>query len=152
MPKINSMKHHINLEDNIFVLNIRLRMIHDTLILDTDAELFLAKTLDDMGFIDSNLTTLFARLQENLKLIGRSDLFLNLSGTEQQFREVIHEFSRGEGNISALRYPELQERALLWASHSQKRQHAIEKLITESKQQDTEQLVGQNELQELLSH
>jgi hypothetical protein len=126
-------------------------MIHDTLILDTDAELFLAKTLDDLGFIDSNLTTLFARLQENLKLIGRGELFINLAGTEQQFREVLHEFSRGEGNISVLRYPELQERTLLWASHSQKRQHSIEKLITESEQQDTELLVGQNELQELLS-
>jgi hypothetical protein len=151
MPKIKGMKNHINLEDNIFVLNIRLRMVHDTLILDTDEELFLTKTMDDLGFIDSNLSTLLARLQENLKFVGRSELFVNLAGTEQQFREVLHDFCHGKGNLSALRYPELQERALLWSSHSHKRQEAIEKLITDSKQQDAELLVGQNELQELLS-
>jgi hypothetical protein len=49
------MHKHINFEDNIFVLNTRIRMIRDSLILDTDPELFLEKTVDDTNFIDLTL-------------------------------------------------------------------------------------------------
>jgi len=145
------MKRHINLADNIFVLSIRIRMIHDTLILDTDAELFLVKTLDDLDFIDSGLSALLVKLQENSKLIERVEQFYNLAETEQQFNEVLHELGRGEGNISAIQYPELRERLVPLTSHSRERQSSIEEMIVDSKHQTMEPVVGRDELQELLS-
>lgn len=147
----HTMKRHINLADNIFVLNIRIRMIHDTLILDTDAELFLVKTLDDLDFIDTGLSTILLNLQENSKLIERVEQFYNLAETEQQFCEVLHVLGRGEGNISAIQYPELRERITPLTNHSKERQNSIEGLIVDSKQQILEPVVSRDEMQELLS-
>ena len=146
------MNKHVNFEDNIFILNIRIRMIQDLLILDTDAELFLDKTLDDLDFINSTLTSLLLTLKENYRLIERDGQFYNLAETERQFCEALSELDRGEGNISAIHYPELRERIGMLTARSQGRQRAIEDLIIETKHSAMEPVVSHSELQELLSH
>ena len=151
MPKIRRMNKHINFEDNIFVLNLRIRMIQDLLILDTDTELFLQKTLDDLDFINSSLKTLLSNLKENYRLIERDEQFHNLAETERQFCEVLSEMDHGEGNLSALQYPELRERIVLILSNSQDRQNSIKGLIIEAKHLTLEPVVGYDELHELLS-
>jgi len=151
VPKINSMNKHTNYEDNIFVLNIRIRMIRDLLILDTDAELFLNKTLDDLDFIDASLSILLVNLKENYRLIERDEQFHNLIDTERQFCEVLNDIEQGEGTISALQYPELHERTALLKIRSQERQHSVTDLITEAKHLVLEPVVSHDELHELLS-
>ena len=151
MPKIRRVNKHINFEDNIFVLNLRIRMIQDLLILDTDAELFLQKTLDDLDFINSSLKTLLSNLRENYRLIERDEQFHNLAETERQFCEVLSEMDHGEGNLSALQYPELRERIVIILSNSQDRQNSIKDLIIEAKHLTLEPVVGYDELHELLS-
>ena len=126
-------------------------MIQDLLILDTDTELFLNKTLDDIDFINSSLYTLLSNLKENFRLIERDEQFHNLLETEHQYCEVLNEIDHGEGNISALHYPELQERVNLLLTKSQERQNSIKDLIVESKHLTLEPVVGYDELHELLS-
>ena len=145
------MNKHINFEDNIFVLNIRIRMIQDLLILDTDAELFLGKTLEDLDFIHSSLRVLLLSLKENYRLIERDEQFYNLSETERQFCEVLNELDHGEGNISVRNYPELRERIIQLLSQSQDRQNSIKELLVEAKHLSLEPVVGYDELHELLS-
>ena len=145
------MNKHINFEDNIFVLNIRIRMIQDLLVLDTDAELFLNKTLDDLTFINSSLGILFVSLKENSRLIGRDEQFHNLAETERQFCEVVHELDHGEGNISALHYPELRDRIGLLVNQSQDRQNSIKEMLMEAEHLALEPVVSYDELHELLS-
>jgi hypothetical protein len=142
---------HINFEDNIFVLNLRIRMIQDLLVLDTDTELFLQKTLDDLDFINSSLNTLLFNLKENYRLIERDEQFHNLAETERQFCEILNEMDHGEGNISALHYPELRERISIFLNTSQDRQNSIKDLIVEAKHLPLEPVVGYDELHELLS-
>ncbi|GHV86704.1 hypothetical protein AGMMS50230_23120 [Spirochaetia bacterium] len=144
------MNQHINFEDNIFILNIRIRMIQDLLILDTDADIFLSKTMDDLDFVNGSLSSLLLNLKENFRLIDRDEQFHNLLETERQFREVLGELDRGEGNISAIRYPELRERIELFEGQSRDRQHSIEDLITETKHFTMEPVVSRDELHELL--
>ncbi|MCL1815070.1 MAG: hypothetical protein FWG27_04545 [Treponema sp.] len=151
MPRIKDMNKHTNFEDNIFILNIRIRMIQDLLILDTDAELFLNKTLDDLDFIDSTLNILFANLKDNYRLIERDKQFHNLVETERQFCEVLNELEEGEGNISALQHPHLRERIVYLVNHSLDRQHSLKDLIADGKQLTMEPVVGYDELHELLS-
>jgi hypothetical protein len=146
------MNKYINFEDNIFILNIRIRMIQDLLILDTDTDLFLNKTLDDLDFINSSLASLLMSLKENLRLIERDEQFHNLTGTEQLFCEVLNELDHGEGNISGLHYPELRDRVGFLQSRSLDRQRSIENLIIEAKNMTLEPVVGYDELHELLSH
>ena len=145
------MNKHINFEDNIFVLNLQIRMIQDLLILDTDAELFLQKTLNDLDFTNSSLNTLLANLKENHRLIERDEQFYNLLETERQFYDALDEMAHGEGNISAIRYPVLHERLELLSERSQDRQNIIKNLIVESKHLTFEPVVSYDELHELLS-
>ena len=152
MPKIKGMNKHTNFEDNIFVLNIQIRMIQDLLILDTDPELFLNKTMDDLDFINSTLNTLLSNLKENFRLIERDKQFYNLTETERQFCEVLNELENGDGNISAVQYPDLRERIGSLSDSSQNRQSSIKELIVNAKGLVTEPVVGYDELNELLSH
>ena len=126
-------------------------MTQDLLILDTDTELFLHKTLDDLDFINSSLNVLLSHLKENFRLIERDEQFHNLLETERQFCEVLSEIDHGEGNISAIKYPELQERINLQLANSQDRQNSIKDLIVETKHTSLEPVVGYDELHELLS-
>jgi hypothetical protein len=126
-------------------------MIQDLLILDTDADLFLNKTMDDLDFINLTLASLLMSLKENLRLIERDEQFHNLAETERQFCEILNELDHGEGNISGLQYPELQERIGFLINRSQDRQHSIENMITEAKNMTLEPVVGYDELHELLS-
>ena len=126
-------------------------MIQDLLILDTDADLFLAKTLEDMDFINSALTKLLETLKENFRLIERDEQFHNLAETERQFREVLGELDNGEGAISALQYPELRERIGILEARSRDRERAITELSGETKNPALEPVVGYDELHELLS-
>lgn len=126
-------------------------MIQDLLILDTDADLFLNKTLDDLSFIHSSLGILLSSLKENFRLIERDEQFHNLAETERQFCEVVSELDHGEGNISVLHYPELRERIAPLLSQSQDRQNSIKELLAEAKHLVMEPVVGYDELHELLS-
>ena len=143
------MSKYVNFEDNIFVLNIRIRMIKDMLVLNTDAELFLNKTMDDLDFINICLSTLLAKLKENIRFIERDEQFHNLANTEQQFCEMLKELDRGKGNISANHNPQLREQIILLLSHSQTRQNTIKELVADSKHIIQEPVVGHDELQEL---
>jgi ElaB/YqjD/DUF883 family membrane-anchored ribosome-binding protein len=126
-------------------------MIQDLLILDTAADLFLNKTLEDIDFINTSLANLLSNLKENFRLIDRDEQFHNLADTERQFCEVLNEMDQGEGNISGIQYPELRDRVEFLLNRSRERQHAIEDLIVEAKQLTLEPVVGYDELHELLS-
>jgi hypothetical protein len=127
-------------------------MIQDLLILDTDAELFLAKTMDDLDFINSSMASLLLNLKENFRLIERDEQFHNLVDTESQFCEILNELDHGEGSISGLQYPELRERVGFLISRSQERQRSIDELIIEAKNLTLEPVVSYDDLHELLSH
>ena len=145
------MNKHINFEDNIFVLNLRIRMIQDLLILDTDPGLFLHKTMDDLDFINSCLNVLLSNLRENNRLIERSEEFHNLAETDLQFCEALKEMDRSGKNISVIKYPELQKQLNVLLTASQDRLNSIKDLIGEAKQLTMEPVVGYDELNELLS-
>jgi hypothetical protein len=126
-------------------------MIQDLLILDTDPDIFLNKTMEDLDFINTSLATLLAALKESFRLIERDEQFHNLEETERIFREVLSDADHGEGNISGLQYPELREKAAVLTSQSQERQRSIAELIVETKHLSLEPVVGYEELHELLS-
>ena len=126
-------------------------MIRDLLILDTDAALFLDKTMDDLVFIHNCLDSLFSSLKENKRLIERDEQFHNLAQTEQQLNEVLMEIEQGERNISARHYPELREQIGFLLSQCHERQHSIQDLLVNSQNPVPEPVVSHDELYELLN-
>jgi hypothetical protein len=112
--------------DNIFILNTRVRTIRDLLILDSDPELFLEKTIDDIDFIDHTLELLLENLISNERLLDRNDAFDNLFDLEREFSQVLSDFFNGEGNISAAQFPMVREKLHLMRDRSQERRKTID--------------------------
>lgn len=145
-----AMNKRINFEDNIFILNGRIRMIRDLLVLDTDPDLFLEKTIEDIDFIDKTLEALLENLSENKRLLERDVEFDNLSDLEWQFTQVLSDFLDSSGNISAAQFPVLKGKISILRKRSQDRQKAGENSRAQAEPSLSEPVVSSLELSELL--
>jgi hypothetical protein len=144
------MNKRINFEDNIFILNGQIRMIRDLLILDTDPDLFLEKTIGDIDFIDKTLEALLGNLIENKRLLERDAEFDNLADLEWQFTQVLSDFLDSSGNISAAQFPILKGKITVLRKRSQERQRAMENSRNQAEPLLSEPVVSSLELSELL--
>jgi hypothetical protein len=148
------MNKRINFEDNIFVLTTLTRMLKDLLTLDTDPELFLEKTLNDMEFVDKNLDLFLGCLVENQRLIEREELLSHLSVLEWQYSQVLSQYLEGGGNVSAGEFPVTGERVQAFRARSRERQKRLEaagkagRISGENSREDP--LVSSDELSALL--
>jgi hypothetical protein len=140
----------INFEDNIFIIAARIRGIRDLLILDTDPELFLEKTMDDIAFVDHSLDMLLGNLMANERLPDRNETFVNLADLESQFTQVLSVLQNGSGNISARNFPLIQEKTRILQSRSQERQKTIGENEDRQEEAILEGAVSSSELNELL--
>jgi hypothetical protein len=144
------MNKHINYEDNIFILNIRIRMIRNLLILDSEPDFFLGKTLDDVDFIDGTLTALLENLLEHKHLIELEEHFHTLSETESRFLEVLTELHQGGGTISARRFPVIGEKIDTLQNRCRERQKTIGHFLSQTDSLNSEAVVSSIEIRELL--
>jgi hypothetical protein len=125
-------------------------MIRDLLILDTDPELFLEKTVEDLEFIDLTLAFLLGSLLKNERLIERDEQFHNLSETERQFCEVLSEILEGAGSISAVQFPIIRDKTTVLRNNSLERRKSIENSAFRENKPSLEPVVSSDELSELL--
>ncbi|MDR3342089.1 MAG: hypothetical protein LBT14_04745 [Treponema sp.] len=144
------MHRHINFEDNIFILNLRIRLIRDALALDPDPGLFLNKIVDDINFIDDTLVVLLNDLAENISFIGRDEQFDNLAEIEWQFSQVLTKFLNSSRNISVTQFPALREKILFLQDHSAARRKTIDESESRMENVYMEPVVSSAELSELL--
>jgi hypothetical protein len=120
------MNKHINLQDNIYILNGRVKILRDLLILDTDPALFLEKTIEDINFMDHALDTLLEHLRDNNRGFERNEVLDYLSDLEWDFSQVLGEFSGGAGSISAVPYPALLEQIKIMRNRCAERRALID--------------------------
>jgi hypothetical protein len=144
------MHKRVNFEDNIFIIAARIRGIRDLLILDTDPELFLEKTMDDIAFVDHTLDMLLGNLMANERLLDRNETFENLADLESQFIQVLSVLQNGSGNISALNFPLIREKIRALQGRSQERQKTIGENRDHEEETILEGAVSSDELNELL--
>jgi len=144
------MNKRVNFEDNIFILMVRIRMIQDVITLDADPELFLKKTLDDIGFTDHTLGILLGYLTENNRLIEREELLEHLSELEWQFSQVLQKLLEHDGNISVRGIPSITEKLTAFRNNSMERLRNIEDLGPSESSRSGEPVVSSDELTELL--
>jgi hypothetical protein len=144
------MNKQINVEDNIFALYLRLRMVRDILILDTDGSLFLDKILGDLEYIGETLEVLLKFLEENTVLFNRRGQFDNLCELEWQFFQLLGEFLNNGGVLSMIKQPQIRGRLQALRDQSDARQRLIEQTIPPEDQHLAEPVVSGAELSELL--
>jgi hypothetical protein len=146
----NTMTKYINFEDNLFILNVRIRMIRDLLRLDPDPGLFLERTVDDLEFIDKALESLMGSLNENIRLFDRDIAFNHLSDIEWQFSQLLIEFAGDSSPLSPDKFPQIRERFSRITDSEAVRRKAIEGAAVPAGQSRTEPVVSQAEMSELL--
>lgn len=145
------MEKHINYEDNAFIINTRIRLLNDMLLLEVDPSLFFQKTLDDIDFINTTLEALLNNLLANDKLIERDEQLHILLETEWYFSTVLHFLIDGQSSLAASFYPKLARKLESIGADSTRRQGVIrEKEAVDSTPADTRRMVSTLELAELL--
>jgi hypothetical protein len=144
------MNKHINLQDTIFILNGRLKILRDLLILDADPSLFFEKTIDDINFMDHALDTLLRKIQDNNRIFERNEVLDYLSDLEWDFSQVLADFLGGAGNISAASFPVIQEHILPLQTRSTERRRIIGEEQKHTVDPVIEHTVSSDELNELL--
>jgi len=101
------MNKRINFEDTIFILNVRIRMIHDLLQLNTDSKLFFTQTMGDLEFINSVLDILTEKFLDNLKILDREVEADNILDAEWQFGQILNEITSHSSPFSPIMFPEM---------------------------------------------
>jgi len=145
------MNKRVNFEDNIFILMMRIRVIHDTIILDADPELFLEKTLDDICFTDQTLRVLLEYLVENSRLIERDELLEHFSEAEKHFSQAIQDLLNHNGSLSTREIPSIREKLLAFRNASLERRKTAENLSPfEDSTVSGSPIVSSDEIAELL--
>jgi len=144
------MDKHVNFEDTIFILNVRMRMVQDLLRLNTEPELFLKQTIGDLDFIGSMLEILTEKLLANTKFLDRELEADSISDTEWQFSQLLVEFSGNQSVFSPAAFPETKTWVKKLKAESEKRQKFMEEAYIPSEKTRMEPVVSQAELSELL--
>ena len=111
----------IIIEDTIFIIGMRMRMIRDTLRLNPPSDLFLEKSLDDLCFINHVLISLGQMVTENNS--GFVDYLLD---TEWQFSQLLIEFSVDSSPFSIRAFPDTREKIASLRTESDTRRKTLE--------------------------
>lgn len=137
--------NRLNFEDTVFILNMRIRMIKDTLHLGPPPELFLEKSLDDLVFIDSILDMLTGTLAENERQF--SDY---ISDSEWQFSQLLTEFSLESSPFLSQTFGDTMRRVASLRESSDTRRKSLEGTSLSLEMAQSEPVVTSAELNGLL--
>lgn len=145
------MAKRVHFEDDIFYINIRIRMLHDALLLDLDPDFFLEQTLSDIEFIDRLLGVIKDALEQAERLIEREEQLINLSDTEEHFHMLLLSIMNGKGSLGVAFMP-LAERFKQLEKQSDTRRKELSILSGKDANSglDDPLLVSPRELSELL--
>ena len=144
------MNNQIILEDNIFMLNARLRLISDLLRLDADPGLFLDKTIDDIDFVDRVLAVIMKYLMDNKMLIEREDELNKLADLEWRFDQLLTGIHGNSDMITGLNLSDNRAKINKIKNNSIERRMAIEKNRAPDRSREGSSVVSSFELTQLL--
>jgi hypothetical protein len=144
------MNKHINFEDTIFILNVRMRMIRDLMHLDTDPSVFYRQTVNDLEFINYVMDILTEKFLENLKFMDREAEADNILDSEWQFNQILNEIANNSSPFSKAFFSELPPLVAKLRKNSQNRQKQIEESYVPTEHSIAEPVVSHTELNGLL--
>ena len=123
-------------------------MIRDTLRLNPPPELFLEKSLDDLGFLNGILTNLAGIIPSD-QYSGNGE-FDSISDAEWQFNQLLTEFSLDSSPFRVRDFPETWEKITGFRRESDFRRKTLEESNIPAETARTEPVVSSAELNGLL--
>ena len=140
----------VKLEDTVFILNMRIRMIKDTLRLSPPPELFLEKSLDDLVFVDSVLEALARRMAAEKGAQSGNSEFECVSDAEWQFNQLLTEFALESSPFPVNAFPEVRNRIAVLRGNSNARRKSLEETNSSVELVRAEPVVTSAEMSSLL--
>ena len=144
------MNKHVNFEDTIFILTVRIRMVKDLLHLNIDSGLFYRQTMGDLDFISSVLDIMTEKFLANLKFLDKETEGENLLDTEWHYSQLLNEISNNSSPYSQAFFPETQAWIDKLKKDSAKRKKQLEEFTVSSEPSTFEPVVSYAELNGLL--
>jgi hypothetical protein len=144
------MNKRINLQDNIFALNGRLKITRELLALDVAPGLFFEKVVDDINFMDHALGVLLEDLQENDRHFEREEALDYLSDLEWDFSQFLGEFAGASEGIGAAPFPAILEQVRVLQNQSTERRKQVDEKRSFVASPVMENAVSSDEMSELL--
>jgi len=149
----------VGFEDTVFLLNIRIRMVRDTMRLNPSGGLFMERCLDDIRFIDDVLSALAEQItmdseredaddgaadgEATVAATGEVDY---AADTEWQFSQLLTEFLLESNAFSARATSTERGKIILLREGSNARRKVFEKFSTSSQADLAEPVVSSTEL------
>ena len=96
------MSHKINYGDNIFFLNMKVRILKNCLKLEIDRELFLEKINEEILFIVVAIEKLYGLLKESPIIVNRSENLKAIQRLKGQLIELLTNIIDGDSRYSML--------------------------------------------------
>jgi hypothetical protein len=90
------MSKQVNYGDNLFFLQDMVRVLKNGLTLDIDSAYFLDKVVEDLLFIDTALSKIFAKLKENTHLIERNEYLRSLMLAKSSFSDLLEDLAESK--------------------------------------------------------
>jgi hypothetical protein len=118
--------NYVDFGNIVFTLNMRIRMIRDTLRLSLSPEFFLEKSVDDLVFIDGVLKILCQTLAESNGQYGGNGEFEYASDAEWQFSQLLTEFLLESSPFSSSIVPETRKKIAALRDNSDTRRRTVE--------------------------
>ena len=144
------MAKRIHYEDDIFLANLMIRVLHDSTRLEVDAAFFSGWILDTINSTYDILEGISSSLLENTRIMEHGEQLSNLVEAWTRYLGLLGSIELGGDSISAALEP-ARERILMLKTNARNRQ--TELWLEEGNHRDSEDdpsLVSMNELNHLL--
>ena len=140
--------NNVRFEDAIFIVNMRIRMVRDTLRLNPQAELFFVRSIDDLAFIDQAMTFLAQLLTDSTESCDSE--YDYASDTEWQFNQLLTELSVDSSPFSSIPGGETRKQIAILREASDGRRKTLEESCPQTEIAMAEPVVSSAELSSLL--
>jgi hypothetical protein len=100
--RMRAMSHKVNYGDNIFFLNMKVKILKNCLKLDIDWELFLEKINEEILFVVVAIEKLYGLLKESPFIVNRSENLKAIQRLKVQIIGLLSSIIDGEGKYSGL--------------------------------------------------
>jgi glucose-6-phosphate 1-dehydrogenase len=144
------MSKRIHIEDTLFFLQSRIKLLSDGLVLTLEPDLFLESYLQDLDHLQACIGGCIHAIQENDKYIDWEEQVKNLIDLEDTYAALIEDLMQGKGTLGAAFIP-ISEKLDQYKTLSKERRKQLEQLLSlHPDEQDNGMVVSPQELRELL--
>jgi hypothetical protein len=150
-PEESAMLQKIVFQDNIYQLSRSIDTVYEGLMLDLSGEYFFDKTIDDLLFFDVSIQKIYRQIQANEQVSLYISILQALNSCQNRYIRLVDSVIQGKTAMKDEFAPLVTKLTGIATLHGKLRSEMIMKIQKNDKNDDSRDIVSQNELSELLN-